>query len=130
LVKVAVGMKNKKLSDSFKNALMGISQAFARERNMRFHLVAAVLSVILGIILRLDILRWSVLFIAIGLVLVAELVNTAIENLVGMITGEYSEKAKTVKDIAAGAVFVAAAVAVILGVLVFLRPILQLAGLL
>ncbi len=97
---------------------------------MRFHLVAAVLSVILGIILRLDILRWSVLFIAIGLVLVAELVNTAIENLVGMITGEYSEKAKTVKDIAAGAVFVAAAVAVILGVLVFLRPILQLAGLL
>jgi len=123
-------MKNKKLTDSFRNAFAGISEAFARERNMRIHSAAAVLCVIAGIILRLDALSWAILFTAIGLVIVAELLNTAVENLVDMVTGEYSQKAKAVKDIAAGAVLVAVAVAVILGVLVFLPPLLRLAGLL
>lgn len=130
LVKAAIWMKNKKLSDSFRNAFTGISEAFARERNMRIHLAAAIICVILGLILRLDAVRWSILFIAIGLVFAAELVNTAIENLVDMITNEYSQKAKAVKDIAAGAVLVAAAVAVMLGVFVFLPALLRLAGLL
>jgi diacylglycerol kinase len=122
-------MKNKKLSDSFKNAFNGLKEAIARERNMRVHLAAILLCVILGIIFCLDVLRWSILFIAIGLVMVAELFNTAVENLVDMITDEYSQKARAVKDIAAGAVLVAAVVAVILGILVFIRPVLSLFGL-
>lgn len=123
-------MKNKKLSDSFRNAFNGLKEAFAHERNMRVHMVAVLLCIILGIIFRLDVVRWSLLFIAIGLVIVAELVNTAIENLVDMITSEYTRKARVVKDIAAGAVLVAAVVAVILGALVFIQPLLRLMGIL
>lgn len=122
-------MKNKKLSDSFKNAFNGLKEAIARERNMRVHLVATLLCIILGIVFCLDVLRWSILFIAIGLVMVAELFNTAVEDLVDMITSEYSQKARAVKDIAAGAVLVAAVVAVILGILVFIHPLLSLFGL-
>jgi diacylglycerol kinase len=122
-------MKNKKLSDSFKNAFNGLKEAIARERNMRVHLAAILLCVILGIIFSLDVVRWSILFIAIGLVIIAELFNTAVENLVDMITDEYSQKARAVKDIAAGAVLAAAVVAVILGILVFIHPLLSLFGL-
>lgn len=122
-------MKNQKLSDSFRNAFSGVKQAFARERNMRIHMTAAVLCIILGAVCGLDAVKWAILFIAIGLVVVAEMVNTAIENLVDMITDEYSPEAKLAKDIAAGAVLVAAAVAVILGVLIFARPLLRLTGL-
>lgn len=122
-------MKNKKLSDSFKNAFNGLKEAITRERNMRVHLAAILLCVILGIIFSLDVVRWSILFIAIGLVIIAELFNTAVENLVDMITDEYSQKARAVKDIAAGAVLAAAVVAVILGILVFIHPLLSLFGL-
>jgi len=122
-------MKNRKLSDSFRNAFRGLGQAFARERNMRIHTAAAVLCIMLGVVCRLDPVSWAVLFIAIGLVVVAELFNTAIEKFMDMITTEYSPKAGTVKDIAAGAVLVAAIVAVILGILVFAPPLLRLAGL-
>lgn len=122
-------MKNKKLSDSFRNAFNGIREAFIHERNMRIHLAATLLCIILGFVFCLDAVRWSLLFIAIGLVIVTELLNTAIEKLVDMITDQYSKKAKVVKDIAAGAVLIAAAVAAILGVLVFLHPLLRLTGL-
>jgi len=122
-------MKNRKLSDSFRNAFRGLGQAFVRERNMRIHTAAAVLCIMLGVVCRLDPVSWAVLFIAIGLVVVAELFNTAIEKFMDMITTEYSPKAGTVKDIAAGAVLVAAIVAVILGILVFAPPLLRLAGL-
>jgi len=129
LAKAAVRMKNRRLSESFLNAFSGIWTAFRCERNMRIHLSAAVLCIVLGIILKLDAVRWCVLFIAIGLVMTAEIMNTAVENLVDMVTDEYSKKAKTVKDIAAGAVLAAAITAAILGILIFARPLLRLAGL-
>lgn len=122
-------MRNHKLSDSFRNAFRGLRQAIARERNMRIHVAAAVLCILLGIVCRLDPVSWAVLFIAIGLVVVTELINTAVEKLVDMITTEYSTKARAVKDIAAGAVLVAAIVAVALGALVFIPPLLRLARL-
>jgi len=121
-------MKNRKLSDSFRNAFRGLGQAFVRERNMRIHTATAVLCILLGVVCCLDPISWAVVFVAIGLVVVAELLNTAIERVMDMINPEYSRKAGAVKDIAAGAVLVAAIVAAILGILVFAPPLLRLAG--
>jgi len=121
-------MKNRTLPESFRNAFRGLRKAFAGERNLRIHLAAAFLCILLGIILRLDLLRWCLIFTAIGLVFTAELVNTAVENLVDMITDEYSRKAGMAKDIAAAAVLVAAVTAAVLGVLVFGPSLMRFAG--
>ena len=90
---------------------------------MIVHLLASVLVVLAGIILRIDLVRWISLALVIGLVLISELLNTAIEKLTDMVTGEYSEEAKKIKDIGAAAVLVSAIVSVIVGILIFFRPL-------
>ncbi|NLM74122.1 MAG: diacylglycerol kinase family protein [Clostridiaceae bacterium] len=115
--------KNKTFADSFKNAFNGIRASIHSERNMIVHLLASVLVVLAGIILRIDLVRWISLALVIGLVLISELLNTAIEKLTDMVTGEYSEEAKKIKDIGAAAVLVSAIVSVIVGILIFFRPL-------
>jgi undecaprenol kinase len=119
-------MKNKKLSDSFKNAYNGLKLAMSHERNMRIHFIAAISSVVLGIILGLDTIRWALLMVANGMVLAAELLNTAVEKMTDMITSNYSEDAKAVKDMAAGAVLAASVAAAAIGALIFLEPFIRL----
>ncbi|HHY63694.1 MAG TPA: diacylglycerol kinase family protein [Clostridiaceae bacterium] len=119
-------MKNGNLGTSFKNAFRGLLTAFKSERNMTIHGIAAVLVIIAGLLLRIDNTRWLAVFIAIGLVIVSELFNTAIEILTDMVTDQYSEKAKKVKDISAGAVLFSTAISVIIGILVFLEPVVGL----
>jgi diacylglycerol kinase len=119
-------MKNKSIGESFKNAFSGIISAFAAERNMKIHGMAAVLAIFMGILLRIGKSGWIALIFAIGLVFICELFNTAIEILTDMITEQYSEKAKKVKDISAGAVLLGAVISVIIGAVVFLGPIIQL----
>lgn len=119
-------MKNKSILQSFKNAWNGICQAFRSERNMKIHLVATILVIVTGIILNLDKISWIALTFAIGLVLICELLNTAIEKLTDMVTDEFSERAGKVKDISASAVMVSAFVSVIIGILVFIEPLIGL----
>ena len=85
-----------------------------------------VIVTILGIVFNLSLLKWALLFLAMGFVLVSELVNTAGETLVDMITNEYSKEAKRVKDLSAASVLVAAIAAVFVGIFVFVDPILEL----
>lgn len=84
-----------------------------------------VLVVLCGLLLRLPVVKWVVLFCVIGFVFVCELINTAGETLVDMITKEYSDEAKKVKDLLAGAVLISAAVAVAVGVLIFAEPVIE-----
>ena len=79
-----------------------------------------------GFICKLNILEWGLVELAIGLVLVSELINTAIEWLVDLVSPEYKEKAGSIKDVAAGAVLVAATISVIIGAIVFLPKIIEL----
>jgi diacylglycerol kinase len=118
--------KNRTFAESLKNAFNGICASIGSERNMVVHLAATSLVVIAGIILRIDLVRWISLILVIGLVLVSELLNTAIEKLTDMVTSEYSEEAKKVKDIGAAAVLASAVISVIVGVLVFFRPFIEL----
>jgi diacylglycerol kinase len=119
-------MKNKCVGQSFKNAFNGFFQAVAKERNMKIHIVVAIMVIILGMLFKLDTPRWMAVIFAIGLVFVCELFNTAIELLTDMVSPEYSKQAKRVKDTSAAAVLVSAVISVIIGTIVFLGPIIDL----
>lgn len=119
-------MKNKGIAQSFKNAFNGLYRAVVEERNMKIHISAAIMVIILGMLFKLDTPRWLTVVFAIGLVFVSEIFNTAIELLTDMVTTEYSKQAKRVKDVSAAAVLVSAIISVIIGIIVFLGSIINL----
>ena len=98
--------KTKKLINSFKYAISGIITSFKTERNMKIHILVMILVIIAGIIFKLSLLDWIILVIMFGLVISAELFNTAIETTIDMISREKNEKAKIAKDVGAGGVLV------------------------
>lgn len=122
-------MKNRTLGQSFSTAWTGIRESFQEERNVRIHGVAILAVVILGLWLGIDAVRWAILALACGAVLATELLNTALERLTDMVTSELCEEARQVKDMAAGAVFVAAIFAALAGLAVFAGPLLRKMGL-
>ncbi len=103
----------------FKHAQEGILHCFRTQKHMRYHFYTLVAVLVSGLLLNLDNRDMLVLVFAITLVIVAEMFNTAIEAVVDMITENYHPVAKLVKDVAAGAVLLAAMNAVISGVLIF-----------
>lgn len=115
-------MKNRRLSKSFSHALTGIREALASERNMRTHMAAVGLVALTGVILQVDAVRWAILAGLCALVVGAELLNTALEYLVDMVTAEVREEARRVKDMAAGAVLAVACFAFLGGFAVFIGP--------
>ncbi|HHV59584.1 MAG TPA: phosphatase PAP2 family protein [Clostridiaceae bacterium] len=112
-------MKNKNLVDSFNNAVSGIIHTIKREKNMKLHITAAVLVLVLSFFYRLTRMELLVVCAAIALVFICELLNTAIEMLMDTIVDVYHPKAKKVKDIAAGAVLVSAFFSLIAAYFIF-----------
>ena len=111
--------KNKSFLKSFKYAVCGLIMPFGKERNLRVHFAFANLIIIFAYFFRITSCEWAVLFLAIGLVMACELINTAVENAVDTATTEISHTAKMAKDAAAGAVLFAAITAVIIGFCLF-----------
>jgi len=109
---------------SFVYAFNGFIVLIRDEHNARIHLVAAVLAVAMGFILKISWPEWIFLSIVIGAVFMAELFNSAIENLCDHLSPGPSEKIKKVKDLSAAAVLVCAIVALVTGCLIFLPKIL------
>lgn len=116
----------KRLRKSFGYAFKGIDDVIKHEPNMKIHVVAAILVVIMAFILKVSIIEWIILVLLIGAVLAAETINTTIENLVDMYTKEYDEKAKIVKDTAAGTVLILAITSAIIGLIIFIPKIIYL----
>lgn len=114
-------MDRHKLVESFNCAIEGVVYVLKTQRNMRFHFAAAALVIIAAIVL--DIARVDFLFLcsAIFLVLFAEMVNTAAELTIDLISETYHPLARIVKDIGAGAVLIASLNAIIVGYLVLCR---------
>lgn len=100
-------------------ALNGLWIAILRERNLKLHLAAGFLVLILGGISGFDRLEWAVLILTITLVIVAELLNTAIELTVDLFTRQQKIRAKLAKDVAASAVLVASLSSIVIGALLF-----------
>ena len=116
----------KRLKKSFGYAFKGIDDVIKHEPNMKIHVGVAILVVIMAFILKVNIIEWIILVLLIGAVLAAETINTTIENLVDMYTKEYDEKAKIVKDTAAGTVLILAITSAIIGLIIFIPKIIYL----
>lgn len=110
----------RRLIKSFGYALAGIGYTIKTQMNFRIHLIAIVAVLIAGCYFKLDRTDWLWIILAIGLVLVSELLNTAIELLVDFVSPDFHEKAGKIKDIAAGAVLVAALISISIGAIIFI----------
>nr|WP_294678144.1 diacylglycerol kinase family protein [uncultured Blautia sp.] len=113
------GRKKAPLYKSFGYAFEGIFTCIRNERNMKIHCTAAVLVVIAGLILGLSVTEWCICLGLFGLVMALELVNTAVESVVDLVTEERKPLAKVAKDTAAGAVLIAAIMAAVIGLIIF-----------
>ncbi|MEW6095302.1 MAG: diacylglycerol kinase [bacterium] len=111
------------LSDSFNYAISGIVHGLKTQRNMQLHVVVMVLVLLASLFLDLTRIELAVIFFAIGLVLISEMVNTAIESIVDLIIDTHHKIAGTAKDIGAGAVLIASIIALTIGYLILYNRI-------
>ena len=109
----------KKQLHSFRYAWQGIRQCVGREQNLSFHLIVTVLVIGVGFAFGITPGEWTAICLCIGLVVSAELFNTAIERLVDLVSPQRHPLAGQVKDIAAGAVLVCALAAIAVGLIIF-----------
>ena len=96
-------------------ALHGLRLAVQREGSLRTHLLAAALVLLVLLVTRPAAVWWALLALAVGLVLVAELINSALEALIDHLHPERHPEIGAAKDIAAGAALVASGIAVVVG---------------
>ncbi|MCD8316264.1 MAG: diacylglycerol kinase family protein [Eggerthellaceae bacterium] len=114
------------LAKAFSCAWCGITHSFRTQRNMKIHLCVAVVAIVLGFVLRIDLPSWMAVIICIGFVMGLECVNTALEAVVDLVTSEYSELARIAKDCAAGAVFIEAITSIVIAFLVYVPAFINL----
>ena len=119
--------KKPPLRKTFGYAFEGILTGIRKERNMRIHTAAMILVVFFGTVLGLSATEWCICLVLFGLVMALELVNTAVEAVVDLVTEERKPLAKIAKDTAAGAVLIAAIMAAVIGCIIFLPKILEFA---
>jgi len=105
---------------SFKFALRGAWLLIITEHSIMVQFSIAIIMTVVGFIVKLSIVEWMFQIVAIGLVLVAESLNTGIEKLADFIHPDYHKKIGFVKDISAGAATFAAIIAVIIGLLIYI----------
>lgn len=117
--------RNKNVIEAFKNATNGIKYVFKNEHNYRIQVVFSIIAILMGIILEINFLEFSIIFVLIALVFLAEFVNSITETVVDMYTEEYNERAKIAKDVAAGTAMLMAIISVIVGMLIYLPKILK-----
>ncbi|MGT2711371.1 diacylglycerol kinase family protein [Streptococcus oriscaviae] len=116
--------KNQDLIASLEFAVTGLFTAFKEERNMKKHVVSAILALIAGLIFRVSMTEWLFLLLSISLVIAFEILNSAIENVVDLASDyHFSMLAKNAKDMAAGAVLFVSGFALVVGMLIFLPKI-------
>lgn len=111
------------IAQSFRYAVDGILDVFRTQKHMRFHFVAAVVILLIAILRDMSKLDFFILLFMITIVLITEMLNTAIEAVVDLVTQEYHPIAKFAKDAAAGAVLIATTAAVLIAVLLILEQV-------
>ena len=111
---------------SFLFAIQGFRTALRTERNIKVMLGGAVFAVVMGIVLRFELLEWAIVTLSCGVVIAAELLNTAVETVVDLVSPEYHPLAGRAKDIAAGAVWALCVLVAVVGLLVFANALMRL----
>lgn len=95
-------------------------KASLKERNMRFHVFSACIVVITGFLTHISAIEWMILLLIMALVIAMEMVNTAIESVVDLVSPDKHPLAKLAKDVAAGAVLVCAIASIFIGLIIFI----------
>mgnify|MGYP005841483345 FL=1 len=113
---------------SVKNCLDGISYVTKNEKNFKREIALGIIALILSYILKIDKIEFIIILTMICLVLTAEIINTAIERAVDLVTKEYHELARIAKDVSAGSVLVTSTFALIIGIIIFMPKIITLLG--
>ncbi|HEV2339444.1 MAG TPA: diacylglycerol kinase family protein [Patescibacteria group bacterium] len=119
-------MHHRKLIDSFGYAFAGVKYAFRNNQNLWIHVAIAIVIIFASILFRINGFEMGILGVIILLVIASEMINTAIEEMVDLITQEHRREAKIAKDVAAGMVLVTALGSIIVGMLIFIPHILKL----
>lgn len=118
----------KRLGRSFRAAFEGIKATYIREQNIKIHTVIAILVVLFGFLLKISYGEWLVCLVLIGLVLMAEFFNTAIEYVVDLASPNIHPLAKAAKDTASAGVLMMAILAAIVGVVIFVPKLVLFIG--
>lgn len=111
---------------SFKYAFAGIFYTLKTQPNLRIHCSIALVVTLAGLIFRLTSVEWIIIVFTFLWVIVSEMINTAIESIVDLITHTHNHEAKIAKDVAAGMVLVGALGSIIIGLIIFLPKFLNL----
>jgi diacylglycerol kinase (ATP) len=106
-------------------AVSGCLYMLRWQKNTRILSVVTIAVIIMGLWLQVDLLSWAVLILTMAVVWMAEFLNAAIEAVVNLVTAEYHPMAKVAKDVAAGAVLLGAGASVLIGMAIFLPPLLE-----
>lgn len=117
--------QHKTLAASFKYAFEGVFYALKYNQNLRIHFVVAILVVIASIFFHVNAFEMGILGVMILLVISAEMINTAIEEMVDFVITEHKKEAKIAKDVSAGMVLLTAMGSVVVGILIFAPYILK-----
>jgi diacylglycerol kinase (ATP) len=112
--------------DSLRFAIHGLWSLLINEHNSRIHLLAAILAIVIGIVLKINSLEWCLLTIVTGFVFITELLNSSLETIADIVDPELNEQIRNAKDYAAAAVLISAIIAVIAGGIMFIPKIIAL----
>ena len=119
-------MSFKRFLNSIKYSIQGLVHGYKNEQSLWLHGISSILAIILGIILNISFNQWAIILIALVVVLAVELLNTAIEATVDLVTKEIRPLAKVAKDSASAAAFVSSIVATIICLFIFIPYIIDL----
>ena len=120
--------KGQKLKYCFKNCIYGLRFININEYNFKREILLGMITVVLSYLLKIDKIEFIIIIIVIGLVLVSEIINTAIERLVDLVSPKYNKLAGEVKDIAASSVLLMCIFSLVVGVIIFVPKIINLLG--
>ena len=104
----------------FRDAIRGFIIVFKNEKNIKIHSFLAVVAIIAGIVLQLNM---GLILLIIGSVLSTEMLNTSIESLCDLVHPDESDRVRNIKDIAAGAVLINAVISLLVGACLIFQPI-------
>ncbi len=115
-----------KLHSSFKFALEGVSVSINENQNIKIHLIIAIFVLIFALLLGLTRYEFFAVGVLIVLVISAEMINSAIEEVVNLLVNEHRKEAKNAKDVSAGMVLLVSVFALVVGLFIFIPHILGL----
>ena len=116
----------KRFNNSVKNSVNGLIYAYVNEQSLTLHAILTLIVLVSGFYFHISKMQWAILVIVVSIVMITELLNTAIEAVVDLVTDEYHELAKIAKDCASAAAFISSLLATGLYLYVFLPQIYNL----